>query len=203
MRNVQLKGLVKGALFGLLIIALAFSAIGCSSKKNSGQNPNTGWWGGGYAPGMPSYGGGTIGMVGAGMDQGGRYMVILAASTHGNNMGTGTGPATVEGQMQVYAPIVCGGMNQGLTLPAGVYQLFPQNGQQAFLDVDWLTGAHLVAQGQYAQAIIRVDYARYFNTRVCGYQGMMGQLDIVAVNGYTCGVLTGFTDQVGAQMCGY
>jgi hypothetical protein len=202
MGNEKIKNLVKGMMFGLVVVLLASANIGCSKKKSNG-NPNAGWWGGGYGYGGPGYGGyGAISNVGAGIDQAGRYMVILAASTQADPMyGMGSGPAFVEGEMRVAAPLVCGGMNQGLALPPDIYRLIPANSTPGYLDVDMLTGVTLIAQGAYAQAMIRIDYARYFQTNVCGFEGMMGQLDIVDVNGFRCGLLTGFTDMAAGQMC--
>jgi hypothetical protein len=201
MGNEKIKNLLKGMMFGLVVVLLASANIGCSKKKSNG-NPNLGWRGG-YGYGNPGYGGyGAISNVGAGVDQGGRYMVILAASTQTDPMyGMGSGPAFVEGEMRVHAPLVCGGMNQGLVLPPDQYRLIPANNQPGYLDVDMLTGVTLIAQGAYAQAMIRIDYARYFQTNVCGFEGMMGQLDIVNVNGFNCGLLTGFTDMGAGQMC--
>lgn len=205
-RNEKTKNLVKGIVFGLFVVALLALVTGCDKKK-SNNNTAAGWWGNGYGYGHPGYGGyGSVSNISAGVDMSGRFMLILETATDPYQTGYGTSEAYVRGEMRVYTPIACLQTQWGapaMGLDAGVYRLEPYNGP-AILNVDLLTNVALVASGPYSQALVTIPYARFFQTNVCGFEGMMGLLNVEQINGQPCGLSMGFTDQMtNPGMCGY
>lgn len=204
-RDEKLNNLVKGVTFGLIVWALIILVTGCSKKdsKSGASQPRYGYGTGVYGAGRPGYNGnGVISSVSAGIDNNGQYMLILALSTDPvQPYGT---PAYVEGELHVAQPIGCPQMigYPPVGLNPDIYQLTPYNGQPvSMIGVDFISNAVLVAQGRSGlQALVTVPYAKIFNTNVCGFDGMMGQLKIEQINGMNCGLLTSFTDQQ-ANMC--
>jgi hypothetical protein len=202
-KNEMLKNFIKGMSFGLFVVAVMFSTVGCDKKKSDSNANRNGWWGGQYGYGGGGYNGyGNVSNISAGIETSGRYMIILETATDpGTSGGFGYGQAYVQGEMQVNTPIGCGYTGAGLD--PDIYQLVPYNGGAAQLNVDLLTNVVLIARGRYSEAIVTIPYARFFQTNVCGFEGMMGSLTIESINGYSCRLSTGFTDQGANQACGY
>lgn len=204
-RNEKTKNFIKGLVFGAVVVALLAATVGCGKKKSGSSSDSYNRYGGRYGQGTPGYGGaGVINGVSAGFDNGGQYLLILATSSNintGNNFGSGA--VFVEGELEVFNGMGCPmtGMQTGLA--PGIYQLLPYNGSQAMLDIDFLTNAVVEARGPSGSAILTIPYARIFQTNVCGMDGMMGSMVVEDVNGYRCGLSTGFSDMAAGGMCGY
>ncbi|OFZ12049.1 MAG: hypothetical protein A2Z20_07405 [Bdellovibrionales bacterium RBG_16_40_8] len=198
-KNKKLKDFIKGVAFGVVVIALAMASAGCGKKnKGSSVNRNPYWWGGGYQSGGLGYNGGSINGVSGGIDYNGQYMVILATSTQSDQMGYGQ--SYVQGEIQIYSPMGCL-YNGNVGLNPGIYQLSPLNNTPASFSNGLLSGATLLASGPGGQAVITIPYASFFQTNVCGLQGMAGILNIEEGNRVACGLSTGFTDQIDVGMC--
>jgi hypothetical protein len=199
-RSEKTINFIKSLAFGAVVVALMAVTVGCKKEKGSGSagyRP-------GYGYGNPGYNSnGAINNVSAGMDEAGRYLLILATSGNSAQSGYYSGPTYVEGELRVFNGFGCPltGMQTGL-MP-GLYQLRPYGESQAFLDVDLLQNAKVEAFGPGGSAIITIPYARTFSTNVCGMNGMMGLMTVEAVNGYPCGVSSGFTDMAPGGSCGY
>lgn len=188
----------------MTLVVVTLFGLGCADRNRNSGNPSLAvgnrWWNGGYNYGQPGFGGfGVVNGVAAGIETGGRAMLILQFATQSNSSSV-YGPAMVDGELQVYQPLVC--LN-GNGMRTGIYQLYPANGAAASLAVDFASNIALIAQGPGGQALITIPYARIFTTQVCGFSGMMGSMNIEQVNGMLCGLATGFTDQTSYNYCGF
>ena len=197
-KNKKLQDFIKGAAFGIFVVAAMLASSGCGKKSGNSNKANPYWWGNGYQYGGPGYNGGVINGTYAGMDYNGQYMVILATSINSDPMGSGQ--AYVKGQLRIYSPMGCL-FNNFAGLNPGIYNLTPYNGAPAAFNNGLLSGATLLASGPGGQAVVTIPYVSFFQTNVCGLTGAAGILNIEEVNHMNCGLSTGFTDQIDVGMC--
>jgi hypothetical protein len=204
-QDTKLKNLLKGMLFGSVVVAMLVLTVGCGDKKKSSNNNSgrRGWWGGSYNPNSPGFTPGYDSqMVTAGGSPNGEYMVILAISSDPNAGSFGSSEAWVEGELNVQAPIGCP-MNMNIGLDPDVYELMPYQNRPAFMSAGMLSNVFLVARGRYSEALVSVPYATSLSSNVCGFRGMVGALTVHEIDGYQCGMNLQFTDRINPGICGY
>lgn len=190
-----LQNFLKGMLFGFVSLTIAATLIGCGKSRDNNDNNyprGAGWWGGGYGYGGPGYNGyGQITDVSAGVDNEGRFMVILAGSVDQSYSGVGY----VEGELRLYMPMPCI-TSPGIGLNAGVYQLIPYSQSPSGYYMGGFQNVQLIARGPGGEALVTIPYAYNFHTNVCGFDGMQGSLYVQSVNGMQCGRQLFFSDQL-------
>lgn len=195
-RKVQINNLVKGALFGFLVVTLAFFTMGCSKDKGS-AGTRTGGFPGGPFPGGGFPGGGIGGnWVGSalGDDSTGTFQLGLDFFSDGSFNPGGASSVTAQGYLYLPQGMGCGFMGGGMN--AGFWSV--QSVQPGFLQTDLVQNLQLEAfnQNTGGRATLHITYGRIFTINpkevACGGSGGSHYDELAAsvsiyVNGVGCG----------------
>ena len=185
------KYLIKGVLFGFLVVALMVLTVGCSKKKSSNSNNFNNCQVGQYCvnPGagngfgvQPGYGNGVVGL---GYDQNSGSEVFLEFVGPTNQS-----PYYMTGQVYVYGQLRTNGIqcNDGSFLPGGTYALESQ--QAVYAQNGVVNGANLSMNTQFGQMTVQVSYATMLypinGVQTSQYLPLSASLSLNSQSGWAC-----------------
>ena len=214
-RKGQLKHLVHGAIFGLVIVAFLAFMVACGNKDGGRR---IGIAGGTYAgvisgaacPGCPS--GSKLYDAALGYTQDGATQMVLHMYTDQNAVQGGSGQVYASGQLILSQPLSCqSAFGGGMGLTAGVYTI--NTFSMGNYNDNLFSGLHLVAQNGFNQAELYIDVG-YVNEAtpklsVCTHSTGLGAIYnelvtsafVTSINGFPCTINVSTMVPRGAQLC--
>jgi hypothetical protein len=197
LRPIKFKNFLGGVAFGVLLVAVLFSTVGCSKNKSaSAYNRGYGWWGNGGFNGNPNFPydpNFSYGPVGVGYDFDGNEVYLEFGLPMGANY---QDPYFYTGQVMLTGGIHMNGKQcvNGSMVPPGQYQVYARQPSQAQNGI--VSGAQLIAQGPGAQLVLALGWAHIespgvLNPNFNDVMGLTATITVQSVNGIQCGSTMG------------
>jgi hypothetical protein len=181
-------------LVGLSAALTLFTGCSKGDNKNATDRNNSFYTDGNRGgSGYGSYGPAISSAIG--YESNGRAELYLEFSS---STGASYGQTFAQGELNVTQPIACLGGYGGIE--TGRYQVVPYQNTAANMESGMVTGLRLVALGR-SEVVIDIPWVILNRGSVCGYDGLVGSMSFVQVNGYACQAYSGLVDNIGFNGC--